>query len=93
MINQYNNDNLPYQNKIVGMNIPDDIGDIQEGLKLIIDTLANLYGIVIAIFGGEKYVIHLNANVPIKTKLIAEKLAELDNLEDELIIIPFPKKT
>lgn len=92
MTNQYNNDNLPYQNKIVGVIIPNDVIDIQEALKRIIDICANLYGIIIAIFGSDKYVIHLNPNVPIKTKLIAEKLATSDNIEEELFIIPFPKK-
>lgn len=92
MSNQYNNDQLPFQNKIVGMEIPSDTSDVTECFKYIAEIFENLYGIIICLFGTERYVVKLNPNVPIKTMLIADKLSTVENLENEIDIIPFPKK-
>ena len=91
-MNQYNNDTLPYQQKIVGVELPDDTGEVTEALKFLAEIFSSLYGIVIAIFGNDRFIVKLNPNVPIKTMMIAEKISVLDDISQEVEIIPFPKR-
>jgi hypothetical protein len=91
MNNKFNNDSLPFGSKIVAMNIPEDIENIEEALTVIIKACVNLYGIIIGIFKKNRFLIQLNKNVPEHIMMEAKRLQTVDNISDELDIIPFPK--
>lgn len=91
-MNTYNNDTLPYQNKIVSCIVPDDETDIFKIMELAKAVYSAIYGILVLIFPDKYTVVKLNTNVPLKIMKQAEYLSEMGLVEKELQIVPFPKK-
>lgn len=91
-MNQYNNDTLPFQNKIVAIEIPQPVDDIYKVIELVADIFKTLYGIVILIYGQERISVVTSKQVPQKTILTASRLIESKTFKEEVDIIPFPRK-
>ena len=90
--NQYSNDSLPFQEKIVMTIAPNPSDDISKIIEHIALAFKYLYGIIIILFGNERVSVILSEHVRKKTIETAYRLLEEKNLENELVIVPFPKK-
>lgn len=90
--NQYSNDSLPFQEKIVMTIAPNPYDDISKIIENIAFGFKYLYGIIIILIGNERVSVILSEHVPKKTIETAYRLIEENNLENELLIVPFPKK-
>lgn len=90
--NQYSNESLPFQEKIVMTEAPFPCDDIPKVIENIALAFKYIYGIVIILIGNERFSVILSEHVPKKTIETAYRLIEEKNLENELVIVPFPKK-
>lgn len=91
-MNQFNNDTLKPQQKIVGIKIPDEAENITAIIEYVATALKCLYGIIFLLKKEEKILVVINPQVKKETITFAQKLLESENLENEIEIIPFPKK-
>lgn len=89
-MNQFNNESLRFQDKIVSVDIPETIKDIQTAIESIIDVYHALYGVVVFIFGKSRYQFKLNTLVTDKTIHTAEQFQTQEDINDNLVILPFP---
>ena len=90
-MNQFNNENLPYFRKIVGIKFDTKPDNIEKIIEHIVLALKTLYGIIFLLMPDEKSFIVTNNNVEKSTINTARTLLETPFLEDEIDIIPFPK--
>lgn len=90
-MNQFNNDTLPFQNKIVGIIIPDDIETLEKAVEIIAKAFHCIYGIIVAIFGKHIHYISMSPLVTPQTMLVAQRFINYEDIETHLDIIPFPK--
>lgn len=89
--NQFNNDTLPFQQKIVCTKVPFPSDDIYKIIEKVAEIFKNLYGIIILLYGNERISVITSSTVPKKTIETAYRLIEEENIEDTLTIVPFPK--
>ncbi|MDD5572039.1 MAG: hypothetical protein PHD97_12890 [Bacteroidales bacterium] len=90
--NQYSNRALPFHEKIVMTIAPNPCDDISKIIENIASAFKYLYGIIIILIGSERVSVILSEHVRKKTIETAYRLLEEKNLENELVIVPFPKK-
>lgn len=92
MSNNYNNDSLPFQQKIVAMKVEQNNVPKESIIETIAKLFHAIYGIVILIFDDERIAVSTSNAVPQKTILTAQRILDEPIIEDYLEIIPFPKK-
>ncbi len=89
--NQFNNDTLPFQQKIVCTNVPYPTDDIYKIIEKVSEIFKNLYGIIILLYGNSRIAVLTSKQVPEKTIKTAYRIIDENNIEDTLTIVPFPK--
>jgi len=90
-MNQFNNETLRFQDKIVLVEIPETIKTIEIAIEMLELTYQYLYGVIIAIFGKNIYSIKMNKMVTQRTLDQAKVFLDPDVAKEHLVIIPFPK--
>lgn len=90
-MNKFNNDTIPFQNKVVCIEIPETIEEIGTAIEIIVKSLCHLYGLILAIFGTQIHYIKLNQKIPQKIVDEVIRYNSIDEVKENLIIIPFPK--
>lgn len=91
-MNNYNNETLPHFKKMVSIKFDEDPKDIDSIIRTIVYTFKAIYGIIFLLFPKEKSFIVLSKNVDDKQISLAKDFLNSPFLEDEIEIIPFPKK-
>jgi hypothetical protein len=91
-MNAFNNDTMPFQNKVVGIEIPDDIETIENAVLIIAQTLVHLYGLIVGIFKNDLYYIQLNPRFNPEVLKVIRTFDTQEKIIKHLDIIPFPKK-
>lgn len=88
---KHENQNLPFQEKIVFCVAPEEEKDMNKLVELVATAFKAIYGIVILLFGKEKVAVLTSPIVSKKTVNIAKQIIAQDNPQDYLEIVPFPK--
>ena len=91
-MNQFNNDTLRFQDKIIRVIVPDEIPTVEIAIEIITLAYQYLYGVVIALFKSNIYLLPLNKMVTQRTIDQARVFLDPEIAEQHLDIIPFPKQ-
>lgn len=88
----YLNENLPFQNKVVGIDCVDKDPNDKSIIPLIYDLFCHIYGVVILIFGEKKTLLNMTEFTDKKVIEYSRDILQLSDISQHVEILPFPKK-
>lgn len=88
----YNNESLPFQNKIIGIDCTDKDENDKSIIPFIYDLFTHIYGIAVLIFGEKRTFLNLSEITDKKVIEYTKDIIKFKNIHEHINIIPFPKK-